>query len=496
MDNYSGNKEYNIYRDIRNRTNGEIYLGIVGPVRTGKSTFIKRFMETQVLPNIENDYRRERARDELPQSGSGRTIMTAEPKFVPEEAAEVRLPDGTSFSVRLIDCVGYMVPGAVGQFEDLAPRMVMTPWYDHEIPMTEAAELGTRKVICDHSTVGIVVTTDGSVTDIPRSDYLEAEERVIRELQELGKPFVVLVNSLHPEEARPLAEELQQKYGVRCLAVNCLELGEGDLQEILRSLLYEFPVQELQLFFPEWVEALPPEHPIPAGLYHAVGQEARRLEHVRQLEGCMAALEQSEQIRSVMLRQMDLGTGVGQVEVQLPRSLFYDTVNQQTGLSITDDGDLMEQLVTLAGLRKEYDRVAQAVSSARNTGYGVVMPSVEELSLEEPEIVRQGGRYGVRLRASAPSIHMMRANIKAEVNPIVGTEKQSEELVHYLLSEFEEQPEKIWETNIFGKSLNELVREELSHKLSRMPDDARGKIRETLEKIINESAGGLICIIL
>ena len=260
------NRSTSMYQDMASRTGSSIYIGVVGPVRTGKSTFIKRFMETQVLPNIENDYRRERARDELPQSGSGRTIMTAEPKFVPEEAAEVRLPDGTSFSVRLIVCVGYMVPGAVGQFEDLAPRMVMTPWYDHEIPMTEAAELGTRKVICDHSTVGIVVTTDGSVTDIPRSDYLEAEERVIRELQELGKPFVVLVNSLHPEEARPLAEELQQKYSVRCLAVNCLELGEGDLQEILRSLLYEFPVQELQLFFPEWVEALPPEHPIPAGL--------------------------------------------------------------------------------------------------------------------------------------------------------------------------------------------------------------------------------------
>ena len=392
------NRSTSMYQDMASRTGSSIYIGVVGPVRTGKSTFIKRFMETQVLPNIENDYRRERARDELPQSGSGRTIMTAEPKFVPEEAAEVRLPDGTSFSVRLIDCVGYMVPGAVGQFEDLAPRMVMTPWYDHEIPMTEAAELGTRKVICDHSTVGIVVTTDGSVTDIPRSDYLEAEERVIRELQELGKPFVVLVNSLHPEEARPLAEELQQKYGVRCLAVNCLELGEGDLQEILRSLLYEFPVQELQLFFPEWVEALPPEHPIPAGLYHAVGQEARRLEHVRQLEGCMAALEQSEQIRSVMLRQMDLGTGVGQVEVQLPRSLFYDTVNQQTGLSITDDGDLMEQLVTLASLRKEYDRVRQAVTSARSTGYGVVMPSVEELELEDPEIVRQGMALSLRAK--------------------------------------------------------------------------------------------------
>ena len=490
------NRSTSMYQDMASRTGSSIYIGVVGPVRTGKSTFIKRFMETQVLPNIENDYRRERARDELPQSGSGRTIMTAEPKFVPEEAAEVRLPDGTSFSVRLIDCVGYMVPGAVGQFEDLAPRMVMTPWYDHEIPMTEAAELGTRKVICDHSTVGIVVTTDGSVTDIPRSDYLEAEERVIRELQELGKPFVVLVNSLHPEEARPLAEELQQKYSVRCLAVNCLELGEGDLQEILRSLLYEFPVQELQLFFPEWVEALPPEHPIPAGLYHAVGQKARRLEHVRQLEGCMAALEQSEQIRSVMLRQMDLGTGVGQVEVQLPRSLFYDTVNQQTGLSITDDGDLMEQLVTLASLRKEYDRVRQAVTSARSTGYGVVMPSVEELELEDPEIVRQGGRYGVRMRASAPSIHMLRADVSTTVSPIVGNEKQSQDLVNYLLQEFEGEPGKLWESNIFGRSFHEIVGEDLQAKLKRMPEDSQKKLREALERILNEGSGGLICIIL
>lgn len=490
------NRSTSMYQDMASRTGSSIYIGVVGPVRTGKSTFIKRFMETQVLPNIENDYRRERARDELPQSGSGRTVMTAEPKFVPEEAAEVRLPDGTSFSVRLIDCVGYMVPGAVGQFEDLAPRMVMTPWYDHEIPMTEAAELGTRKVICDHSTVGIVVTTDGSVTDIPRSDYLEAEERVIRELQELGKPFVVLVNSLHPEEARPLAEELQQKYGVRCLAVNCLELGEGDLQEILRSLLYEFPVQELQLFFPEWVEALPPEHPIPAGLYHAVGQEARRLEHVRQLENCMAELEQSEQIRSVMLRQMDLGTGVGQVEVQLPRSLFYDTVNQQTGLSITDDGDLMEQLVTLAGLRKEYDRVAQAVSSARSTGYGVVMPSVEELELEDPEIVRQGGRYGVRMKASAPSIHMLRADVSTTVSPIVGNEKQSQDMVNYLLQEFEGEPGKLWESNIFGRSFHEIVGEDLQAKLKRMPEDSQKKLREALERILNEGSGGLICIIL
>ena len=490
------NQSASIYQDMAARTGSSIYIGVVGPVRTGKSTFIKRFMETQVLPNIQDGYRRDRARDELPQSGSGRTIMTAEPKFVPEEAVEVRMEEGVTFSVRLIDCVGYMVPGAVGQYEDLSPRMVMTPWYDHEIPMTEAAELGTRKVICDHSTVGIVVTTDGSVTDIPRSDYLEAEERVIRELQELGKPFVVLVNSLHPEEARPLAEELQQKYGVRGLAVNCLELGEGDLQEILRSLLYEFPVQELQLFFPEWVEALPPEHPIPAGLYHAVGPEARRLEHVRQLEGCMAALEQSEQIRSVMLRQMDLGTGVGQVEVQLPRSLFYDTVNQQTVLSITDDGDLMEQLVTLAGLRKEYDRVAQAVSSARSTGYGVVMPSVEELELEDPEIVRQGGRYGVRMKASAPSIHMLRADVSTTVSPIVGNEKQSQDMVNYLLQEFEGEPGKLWESNIFGRSFHEIVGEDLQAKLKRMPEDSQKKLREALERILNEGSGGLICIIL
>ncbi|MFR8728840.1 MAG: stage IV sporulation protein A [Dysosmobacter sp.] len=487
------NRSTSMYQDMASRTGSSIYIGVVGPVRTGKSTFIKRFMETQVLPNIENDYRRERARDELPQSGSGRTIMTAEPKFVPEEAAEVRLPDGTSFSVRLIDCVGYMVPGAVGQFEDLAPRMVMTPWYDHEIPMTEAAELGTRKVICDHSTVGIVVTTDGSVTDIPRSDYLEAEERVIRELQELGSPLV-LVNSCiggSPSAGGGVAAE----YGVRCLAVNCLELGKGTCRRFW-SLLYEFPVQELQLFFPEWVEALPPEHPIPAGLYHAVGQEARRLEHVRQLEGCMAALEQSEQIRSVMLRQMDLGTGVGQVEVQLPRSLFYDTVNQQTGLSITDDGDLMEQLVTLAGLRKEYDRVAQAVSSARSTGYGVVMPSVEELELEDPEIVRQGGRYGVRMKASAPSIHMLRADVSTTVSPIVGNEKQSQDMVNYLLQEFEGEPGKLWESNIFGRSFHEIVGEDLQAKLKRMPEDSQKKLREALERILNEGSGGLICIIL
>ena len=485
-----------IYEDIALRTEGDIYIGVVGPVRTGKSTFIKRFMEDLVIPNIEGEFVKERAVDELPQSAAGRTIMTTEPKFIPEDAVKIELDQNARLNVRMIDCVGYIVPSSLGYIENEQPRMVMTPWFDEEIPFNMAAEIGTQKVIQEHSTIGLVVTTDGSISDIPREEYEEAEERVIRELQELGKPFVVLVNSLHPEETRPLAEELQQKYGVRCLAVNCLELGEGDLQEILRSLLYEFPVQELQLFFPEWVEALPPEHPIPAGLYHAVGQEARRLEHVRQLEGCMAELEQSEQIRSVTLRQMDLGTGVGQVEVQLPRSLFYDTVNQQTGLSITDDGDLMEQLVTLAGLRKEYDRVAQAVSSARSTGYGVVMPSVEELELEDPEIVRQGGRYGVRMKASAPSIHMLRADVSTTVSPIVGNEKQSQDMVNYLLQEFEGEPGKLWESNIFGRSFHEIVGEDLQAKLKRMPEDSQKKLREALERILNEGSGGLICIIL
>ena len=361
--------------------------------------------------------------------------------------------------------------------------------------MTEAAELGTRKVICDHSTVGIVVTTDGSVTDIPRSDYLEAEERVIRELQELGKPFVVLVNSLHPEEARPLAEELQQKYGVRCLAVNCLELGEGDLQEILRSLLYEFPVQELQLFFPEWVEALPPEHPIQRAFIMRWGR--RPNDWTRPAAGGLhggAGAVGADPIRNTATDGS--GDRRGQVEVPSCPKLFYDTVNQQTGLSITDDGDLMEQLVTLAGLRKEYDRVAQAVSSARNTGYGVVMRRWRNWSWRTRRSVRQGGRYGVRMRASAPSIHMLRADVSTTVSPIVGNEKQSQDMVNYLLQEFEGEPGKLWESNIFGRSFHEIVGEDLQAKLKRMPEDSQKKLREALERILNEGSGGLICIIL
>lgn len=487
-----------IYQDMAQRTGGSVYIGVVGPVRTGKSTFVKRFMETLVLPHIENSYRRDRAQDELPQSGSGRTIMTAEPKFVPEEAVELRLAEGAAFSVRLVDCVGYMVDSAVGQFEDLSPRMVMTPWFDHEIPMTEAAEIGTRKVITDHATVGVVVTTDGTITDIPREDYREAEERVIRELQDIGKPFVVLVNSAQPEgpRAAAAAAEIQTRYGVTCRCVNCLTLTEEDIGDILRDLLYQFPLRELDVFLPEWVDALPGEHPIRSGLYQEIGEAASQLTCICALPPCLAALSQGENIESAAASTIDLGSGVAQVEIRLPRRLFFETLSQRSGLQVTNDGDLMQIIGELAEAKREYDKVAPALRSARETGYGIVMPGVEELNLEDPEIVRQGGRYGVRMRASAPSIHLIRADIETTVSPIVGNEKQSEDMVNYLLQEFEGDTGKLWQSNIFGRSFHEIVGEDLQAKLKRMPADAQAKLRQALERIINEGGGGLICIIL
>ncbi|MBQ0038141.1 MAG: stage IV sporulation protein A [Clostridiales bacterium] len=487
-----------IYQDMAERTGSSIYIGVVGPVRTGKSTFIKRFMETQVIPHIDNVYRRDRAKDELPQSGSGRTIMTAEPKFVPEEAVEVSMDDGTSFSARLIDCVGYMVPGAVGQFEDLAPRMVMTPWYDYEIPMTEAAEIGTRKVVTDHSTVGIVVTTDGTVTDIPREDYVEAEERVIRELQEIGKPFVVLVNSNDPkgEQAQSIAEEIRKKYDVSCMTVNCLELEDMEIRAILTELLYEFPLRELDLFLPAWVDALPMEHPVKSGLYQTILRQGEQLKHIRDLERCLQNIQSSDLVESTTTQGTNLGVGSAQAKIHLPREMFYDALSEQSGVKITDDGDLMNQLTALAAAKVEYDQVADALQSARETGYGIVMPRVEELNLEDPEIVKQGGRYGLRMKASAPSIHLIRADIETTVSPIVGNEKQSEDMVNYLLQEFEGDTSKIWQSNLFGRSFHEIVGEDLQAKVKRMPEDSRKKLREALERIINEGGGGLICIIL
>ena len=487
-----------IYQDIAQRTAGDIYIGVVGPARTGKSTFIKRFMETMVIPNIDDEFRRQRARDELPQSGSGRTVMTAEPKFVPEEAVEIAMEGGGAFSVRLIDCVGYLIPGAVGQLEDDLPRMVHTPWFPEEIPMAEAAEIGTRKVIAEHSTIGIVVTTDGSIADIPREDYLEAEERVIRELQELGKPFIVLLNSSNPsgDRAEAIARDIASRYEVKCVPVNCLTLEEEDVAAILKAVLYEFPMQELDLYLPPWVDALPDGHPIKAGLYQAIRESTAQLHHIREVEDMVGALGQSEHISEARVTALDLGTGVAAATLGLPRELFYQTLSEQSGFSVSDDGDLMSLLTRLSAVKAEYDKVAGALKDVRETGYGIVVPGIDELTLEEPEIMKQGGRYGVRLKASAPSIHMIRADIETAVSPIVGNEKQSEDMVNYLLQEFEGDTSKIWQSNIFGRSFHELVSEDLQTKLKRMPEDARKKLRETLERINNEGSGGLICIIL
>ena len=487
-----------IYEDIALRTEGDIYIGVVGPVRTGKSTFIKRFMETLVIPGIDNVYRRERARDELPQSGSGRTIMTAEPKFVPEDAVSVTVDGGASFRVRLIDCVGYMVPGAVGQLEGEEERMVTTPWFDHEISMTEAAEIGTRKVISEHSTIGIVITTDGTITDIPREDYLEAEARVISELKELGKPFVVLLNSAYPasDRAQAIRADIAQRYDVTCMAVNCLELGQEQIHEILKDVLYEFPLKELDLYLPPWVDALPQEHPIKAMLYAAIREGTGQLCRIRDVERAVDSFRDCEVVSQAQITSIDLGIGLSVASLELPRALFYETLSQQSGFQIGDDGDLLALLTQLAGVKAAYDKVADALKEVEETGYGIVVPSIDSLVLEEPEIMKQGGRYGVRLKASAPSIHMIRADIETEVSPIVGGEKQSEDMINYLLQEYEGDSSKIWEANIFGKSLHELVNEDLNAKLKRMPEDARAKLRETLQRIINEGSGGLICIIL
>ena len=487
-----------IYKDIAKRCGGDIYIGVVGPVRTGKSTFIKRFMETLVIPNIQSEFARERATDELPQSAAGRTIMTTEPKFIPEEAVKITLADNASLNVRMIDCVGYIVPSSLGYIENEQPRMVVTPWFDKEIPFNLAAEIGTQKVINEHSTIGLVVTTDGSISDIPRAEYEEAEARVVSELKQIDKPFVVLLNCANPKApaAIQLRADLEERYGVPVVAVNCLDLDEADIRLILSDVLFQFPVREVALTLPGWVTALEADHWLKTALYDAIRTAASEVSHIGQLKKQMSTLENCEYINRVLMDAIDLGSGSAAVSIDVANELFYRILGEATGLEIPDESALMPCMIELAAIKKEYDKVKCALDEVAATGYGIVMPSLEELTLEEPEIVKQGGRYGVRLKASAPSIHMMAANITTEVSPIVGSEKQSEELVMYLLKEFEESPQKIWESNIFGKSLHELVNEGLHNKLYRMPSDARMKMQETIERIINEGCTGLICIIL
>ena len=487
-----------IYQDIATRTGGDIYIGIVGPVRTGKSTFIKRFMESLVIPNIENVYMKERAKDELPQSGSGRTIMTAEPKFVPEDAVEITVDGGVKFSVRLIDSVGYMVEGAMGQFEGENERKVTTPWYDHDITIKEAAEFGTRKVITEHSTIGIVVTTDGTITDIPRENYCEPEERVVSELKALGKPFLMLLNSATPNAPSTveLGRELSEKYGVSVLIRDCMTLDIGDITDILKSVLYEFPVTEFGVFLPSWVDALETEHPVKTQIYSAIRESAEGLCKISDISGVLKALEKYETVQSAEVRDIDLGSGSAAICMELPRAMFYTTISEQSGFDIKNDGDLLELLSSLAKIKKDYDKIAPALNDVREKGYGIVLPSKDELKLQEPEIVRQGGRYSVKLKASAPSIHMIMANVETEVSPAVGGEKSSGDIINYLLQEFEGDTGKIWESNIFGKSLNDIAGEGLNAKIKRMPEEAQGKLQETLQRIINEGSNGLICIIL
>ncbi len=491
-------EKVDIYKDIVRRTGGDIYLGIVGPVRTGKSTFIKRFMDTLVIPNIEDQSRRERATDELPQSAAGRTIMTTEPKFIPENAIEVNLDGVSGFRVRMIDCVGYIVPSAIGYIEDEAPRMVKTPWFDEAIPFNMAAEIGTKKVITDHSTIGLVITTDGSISDIEREEYEEAEERVINELKEINKPFIVLLNSTEPhtEKTRRTAQEMSEKYGVPVEAVSCMDMDENEIKRILARILFEFPVKEVRVDMPKWVSSLEQDHWLRSAVYSCIQSSSMNAEKIKEVADIADKVKKCEYVSYAETTNVDLGSGRARIRIELEDDLFYKVLGEKTGLEIGDEGGLLDAMMELSRMKKEFERVIQAYNDVDDTGYGIVMPSMDELMLDEPEIIKQSGRYGIRLRAKAPSVHMMKTTIQTEITPIVGSEQQSEELVAYLMKEFEEDPSKIWESNIFGKSLHELVNEGLHNKLYRMPSDARTKVRETVERIINDGCNGLICIIL
>lgn len=487
-----------IFKDMAERTGGDIYFGVVGPVRTGKSTFIRKFMENSVIPNIPNVHEQERARDELPQGAAGRTIMTAEPKFVPAEAVEITIRDGVKAKVRLVDCVGYSVPGALGYEEDDGPRMVMTPWFDEGIPFQEAAEVGTRKVIADHSTVGIVITTDGTITDIPRENYIEAEERVVRELQELDKPFVILLNSAQPyaRETAELVHELEARYNVPVLPVNALNLGSDDISRIMEEALYEFPVREVNINLPRWIEELETNHWLRYQFEEAVKDSLADVSRLRDIDNAIDRLAGVDVVMNVTLQDMNLATGEATIDVIEQEDLFFQVLEEVSGFRLEGDHDLFRLVKELSVAKKEYDKVGQALREVRESGYGVVVPQLDEMTLDDPELIRQGGRYGVRLRAKAPSLHIIRADIATEITPVIGTEKQCEDMVRYMLDDFKEDPMRIWETNIFGKTLHELVKEGIQAKIHRMPENAQHKLQDTLQRIVNDGSGGLICIII
>lgn len=488
----------NLYQDIAKRTDGDIYVGVVGPVRTGKSTFIKKFMDLLVIPNIDNDYKKERAKDELPQSAGGKTIMTTEPKFVPNEAIEISLDNNLKFKTRLVDCVGYLVDNAIGYLEDDVPRMVKTPWSDEEIPFEQAAEIGTKKVIQEHSTIGILITTDGSFTDIPRSDYVKAEERVVSELKAINKPFVMLLNSVNPSspEVTDMARNLSEKYNATVIPTNCENLTIDDITDMFSKVLYEFPVEQINIKFPRWIDGLDFSHPLKCKLFDEIKNAFSNANVLKEVSNCVDTIKHTEIIDNTSIENIMLGTGNVNISITMREELFYNVLSEITDVQVSNEGDLFSIISELSVIKKKYDKIAYALEEVNAKGYGIVTPSMDDLILEEPEMVKQGSRFGVKLKATAPSIHLIKTNVETEVSPIVGSEKQSEELVNYLLSEFENDPKKIWESNIFGKSLHELVNEGLQTKLAKMPEDAQMKLQETLERIVNEGSGGLICIIL
>ena len=488
----------NIYEDIAKRTQGDIYVGVVGPVRTGKSTFIRKFMEKLVLPNIENEFKKERTQDEIPQSGSGKTIMTVEPKFVPADGVEIKLRDNVSMKVRMVDCVGYIVDGALGHEEDGRQRLVSTPWSQEAMTFEKAAEIGTKKVIRDHSTIGIVILTDGSVTGIDRSSYISAEERVINELKSLNKPFAIVLNTLDPnsESTEKLRSELEEKYNAPIVPLNVLAMDEDDIEEVLETVLYDFPLNEIRINLPKWIEGLEKNHWIKNNIIVTLKESIAQIGKIRDLDKIVDGFTQLDFLEGTNVDNVELGEGIINIDLAAKQDLFYNVLEEKSGFKIEGDHQLLNLIAKLSKVKNEYDKIEIALVDAKTKGYGVVAPSLDELSLEEPEIIKQGKQYGIKLKANAPSLHIIKADISTEVSPIVGNQTQGEEMIKYLLDEFEQNPSEIWESNMFGKSLNDLVKEQLQSKLYTMPDEIRVKIQKTLQKIINEGSNNIITILL